>query len=191
MDAYCFFGSLSILSRRLSAHALVSFFFFLHGKQQHLRPSSSASLVLSILFVFRQHRNLSKHKEHFPGAFSGGTPLSICAAVDTRSSDCSDITFAAFLPQHFMRFQQDGLTGSELLIDGFCDLRLQHLQHDKFFKRRHGMHSLEKHGAQHFEHLQQPCFSSASPFSDLYFRERIKFLIFHFVSWFLQCVLVM
>lgn len=144
-----------MLSRRLSTHALLSFFDFLHGKQQHFLLSSSVSLVLSILFVFRQQRNLSRHKEHFPGAGAAVTPLSICPTADTRSSDCSDIIFAAFLPQHFMRFQQDGFTCSELLIDEF-DLLLQHLQHDKFFKRRHGIQNFDKHGAQHFEHLQQP-----------------------------------
>lgn len=163
-----------MLSRR-STHALVSFFDFRHGKQQHFRPSSSASLVLSILFVLRQHRNLSKHSEHLLGAASDAIPLSICAAVDTRSSDCSDTTFAAFFPQHFIRFQQDGFIGSELLIDGLGVLRLQRLQHDKFFRRRHGMHNLDMHGVQHFEHLQQPCRSSASPFSDLFVREGNKF----------------
>lgn len=164
-------GSLRILSRRLSTHALFSFFDFRHGKQQHFLLSSSVSLVLSILFVFRQQRNLSKHKEHFPGAVAAvwldEIPLSIGPTVDTRSNDCSDIIFAAFLPQHFIRFQQDGSMWSELLIDGF-DLLLQHLQHDKFFRRRHGIQSFDKHGVQHFEHLQQPCRSSASPFSDLF-----------------------
>lgn len=164
-----------MLSRRLSTHALLSFFDFLHGKQQHLLLSSSASLVLSILFVFRQQRNLSKHKEHFPGAAGAAAsvvaPLSICPTVDTRSNDCSDITFAAFLPQHFIRFQQDGFSCSKLLIDAF-DLLLQHLQHDKFFKRRHGIHNFDKHGVQHFEHLQQPRRSSASPFSDLILKKK-------------------
>lgn len=133
--------------------------------------------MLSILFVFRQQRNLSRHKEHLPGAFAAAvsdeTPLCICSTVDTRSNDCSDIIFAAFLPQHFIRFQQDGLMWSEFLTDE-SDLLLQHLQHDKFFKRRQGMQSFDRHGVQHFEHLQQPCRSSASPFSDLHFKKLVN-----------------
>lgn len=114
------------------------------------------SLVVSTLFVFRQQRNLSKHREHFPGAAASlVTPLSVCATADTRSNDCSDIIFAAFFPQHFMRFQQDGFTLSDPLIGDFA-FRLQHLQHDKFLRRRHGIQSFVRHGAQHFEHLQQP-----------------------------------
>lgn len=161
-----------MLSRRSSTHALLSFFDFRHGKQQqHFLPSSSVSLVLSILLVFRQQRNLSKHNEHLPGAalVEAPTLLSICAPAETRSRDCSDIILAAFLPQHFIRFQQDGLTWSELLLEE-SDLLLQQLQHDKFFKRRHGMQNFEKHGAQHFEHLQQLWRSSASPFSDLFWK---------------------
>lgn len=191
--AYCFFGSLKILSRRFSDHATFSRFTFRrHGiQQQHIRTSSlSSSVVLSILFVLRQQINLSIHKRHLPRLWtvsSVATALAtvVAAAVapsitENLSTDSTSPSCVFFLPpQQRIFFQQDDFVGGLLVVVScwffnFSDIGLvfdwffrQQFEH---FKRLHGIHILLQHGVQHFDNLQQPQpvgWSSASPFSDL------------------------
>lgn len=178
-----FCGSLNMLSRR-SCHATFSGFLRPHGMQkQHFRPTGSASLaaedavlVCSTLFVRRQHKNLLRHNEHFPGSLGVAALLSAMAAAVWATSGSGDELLERLQHPHsfldFLDATSGDVDGSTLLGDF---LRRQRWQHAVFRMLVHGMHIKPKHGSQQRRHLQQVgrgCAAtllaeSVSPFSDL------------------------
>lgn len=169
ISATHFFGvSLITLSWRLSVQAIGSFAFLRHGMQkQQFRTSSSGSVVLWILFVLRQHRYFARHMVHLLRCFwlwlSSVVVASFIAVVASAASvvaSCSIVVtssmifFCLLRLHHFNRFQQESAFVSVSFkivataaacfspASKFC-LPPRLLQHDNFFRRRHGKQSAD------------------------------------------------
>lgn len=166
IKSYFFSGSLKLLLRLESAHAIFSGFGLRFGKQKQHLPISSPSFVLSILFVLRQHKNLSIHKRHLP-LFASTAP-STSPTVDTLSIVVSDIDFIVdFSPVFLQHRLQNDCFSFCIATVSTIDLAFDVRQH-RLLTRVHGIQNRLQHGVQHFDNLQHDCCgSSSSPFSDL------------------------
>lgn len=173
--------SLKILSRR-SCQATFSGSFFPHGIQkQHFRLAEPPSLPAAVdavvpfcstLFVRRQHKNLLRHNEHFPGSFGAAAPMlsaAMLASVRDSSGSEDGLLERRQQPQSF----RGAAAGSTVDFVGFF---LRHRWQQAVFRIPvQGIHMKPKHGSQHRRHLQHVgrgcrvtlCSESLSPFSDL------------------------
>lgn len=161
---YLFCDSLKILSLRFSCHATFSGCFRPHGMQkQHFRLAGLLASVTfdpwvcSTLFVRRQHKNLLRHSEHFPGSFTGDIVLLSAIEASVRETLGSDeaLRDRRQQPQNLDDFSWF-VDWSVLVFSSFVDLsRRQRLQQALFRIRVQGMHRNPKHGLQQRRHWQQ------------------------------------
>lgn len=154
------------LSCRRSLHAMGSFFLRRHGQQEQQPVGSSdsfpvlfPSLLFWILFVLRQQNNFAKQSAHLPrslvavslAALASVSALCIvCSSIVVTSSIIFCCTCLLLRLQHFNRFQHDSAPSlvfvslsckmDVAISAAFCSSAnfLARLQHDSFFRRRHG-----------------------------------------------------